>query len=166
MNDHDPYIAHKLPDNSETQSVSSHNLGTAIIAYERCPLPKLVPIIELDGDFHDAGKYSDNFQEYIIQGEDSPFRRGDVNHATAGGLLINKLASGSLLSEMLQIAIYSHHGLYDCINLSSGEALIEKRQSAEYQSREGISLDLVKNGFINMLTEKKLQSCSSTRVHR
>ena len=35
MNDPDPYIAHKLPDNSETQSVSSHNLGTAMIACER-----------------------------------------------------------------------------------------------------------------------------------
>lgn len=156
MNDPDPYIAHKLPDNSETQSVSSHNLGTAMIACERCPLLELIPIIELGGDFHDAGKYSEIFQEYIKQGEDSPLRRGDVNHATAGGLLINKLAPGSLLSEMLQIAIYSHHGLYDCINLSSGEALIEKRQSAEYQTREGISLDLVEERFYQYADRKEI----------
>ena len=67
MNDPDPYIAHKLPDNSKTQSVSCHNLGTVFIASKRCPLPELVPIIKLGGDFHDAGKCSDNFQEYIIQ---------------------------------------------------------------------------------------------------
>lgn len=165
MREDNTYIAHRLPDNSQTQSVTTHNRNTAAIASARCPISGLVPVISLGGDFHDAGKYGETFQEYIKQGEDAAVRRGEVNHATAGGVLINKLVPGSLLSEMLQIAIYSHHGLYDAINLTSGEAMIEKRLSAEYQLKEGIPMEEVEARFYQFEDRQAMaEACTRARV--
>lgn len=143
----DNYIAHFREDEEKIQSVSAHNQETAILAKGRCMVDSMALIVYLAAMFHDAGKYGELFQEYIRQGEDGPIQRGDVNHATAGGLLIEELVPRSNLSEMVQIAIYSHHGMYDAINIEKGESLIERRQSKDYQIIEKIELDLVRQRF-------------------
>ena len=159
----DPYIAHRREEDKKIQSVSEHNRETADIAKERCAVENMVQIVYLAGMFHDAGKYSEAFQEYIKQAgeEQTHSRRGDVNHATAGGALLEEAVPKSNLSEMIQTAIYSHHGVYDAINMEKGEALIEKRQSAGYQEKEKIELENVRQRFYQFADEKALSAnCS------
>jgi len=143
----DPYIAHCREDSKEKQSVLSHNKETALLAKKSCTKELMAPISYLAGSLHDVGKYGDRFQEYISQGEESAFRRGEVNHATAGGVIMEELAPRTSLSEVVQIAIYSHHGMQDAVDLESGKSLIEKRCSREYHEREKIEMDLVRKRF-------------------
>ncbi len=164
----DPFIAHRKDNSKEIQSVSIHNKETACLAEERCTVEYMVPIAYLAGKLHDAGKYSERFQEYITQNdnekEKSKIQRGDVNHATAGGILIDELAPKSILSEMIQIAIYSHHGIYDAIDLTNGQSLIEKRQSKAYQNKEKIEYELVRQRFYHFINKEVLNvSCHTAQ---
>lgn len=160
----DIYIAHYREESSEIQSVSEHNRETARLARMRCTIESLAPIAYLSGELHDCGKYSDRFQEYIRQGEEAGIRRGEVNHATAGGILIEETAPLSLLSEMVQIAVYSHHGIQDTVDLETGKILIEKRQSREYLEREKIEIDCVKQRFYQDIGKDILHAdCSAAR---
>ena len=99
----DPYIAHCKDDLQEIQSVSTHNQETAQLAQSYCTMKELTAISYLAAVLHDCGKYSDRFQEYIRQEEASLFRRGEVNHSTAGGILMEELAPKTSLSEIIQI---------------------------------------------------------------
>lgn len=158
-NDEDPYIAHQIEDDNEIQPVSAHNRETAGLAEMRCPVENMTPVVYLAGVFHDAGKYSNGFQDYIKQtGEEKYSRRGDVNHATAGGVLIEECVPGSNLSELIQLAIYSHHGVYDAVNMEKGEALIEKRQSKSYQEKEKIELENVRQRFYQYTDKEKIDA--------
>lgn len=160
----DPYIAHCKADLHETQSVSAHNKETAQLAQAYCTVEALTAIGYLAAVLHDCGKYSDRFQEYIRQGETSVYRRGEVNHSTAGGILMEELAPKTSLSEIIQIVIYSHHGLQDAIDLETGGLLIERRQSKEYQDNEKIELDLVRQRFYQYMDRELLNvACSTAR---
>ena len=50
------------------------------------------------------------------------------DHTTAGGQIIQETFPGTLLSEMIQIAIYSHHGLKDCISIIDSSILLRQRK--------------------------------------
>lgn len=144
------------------QSLWIHNNQVAKLALERGRESgqALANLAYLAGLLHDLGKYSNSFQEYIRQDEkNGAFRRGDVNHATAGGLLAEELAPRTGLSEVLQSVIYSHHGLRDCIDVKSGYSIFEKRQSPEYKIRENIEYDLVKERAFQDQDEGELHSC-------
>lgn len=155
----DCYIAHRREEDKEMQSVSAHNRETAQLAERYCTVESLTQAAFLAGIYHDGGKYSSLFQTYIQQEkEEACIRRGEVNHATAGGILIEKLVPKSSLSEVLQIAIYSHHGIYDAIDLKTGQALIEKRQDKDYQEREKIELDFVEEQFYRYTNKAALDT--------
>ncbi len=160
----DPYIAHCKDDLQEIQSVSAHNQETAQLAQSYCTVEALTAISYLAAVLHDCGKYSDRFQEYIRQGEASPFRRGEVNHSTAGGILMEELAPKTSLSEIIQIVIYSHHGLQDAVDLGTGSWLIERRQSKEYQEHEKIEIAPVRQRFYQYTDKELLNAvCSKAR---
>lgn len=159
----DPYIAHCKDDLQEIQSVSAHNQETAQLAQSYCTMKELTAISYLAAVLHDCGKYSNRFQEYIRQGEASVFRRGEVNHSTAGGILMEELAPKSSLSEIIQIVVYSHHGLQDAVDLETGSWLIERRQSKEYQEHEKIEIDRVKQRFYQY-TDKELLNAVCSRA--
>lgn len=160
----DPYIAHRREDSDALQSVSDHNKETACLAKTRCTMERIAEISCLAGLLHDCGKYSDRFQTYICQGQEGTIRRGEVNHATAGGVIVEELAPGSSLSELVQIAIYSHHGMQDAVDLESGKSLIDKRCSREYQERERIEIDLVRQRFYQYMDKDMLDAhCAVAR---
>jgi len=108
------YIAHVRAGDGEIQSVHRHLLDTKFLAgiSKVCGLAALL---------HDMGKYSDAFQNYIrraVSGE--KVRRGEVDHATAGGRLLfetlKRKMPNQLLGEIVSNAIISHHGnLHDYI---------------------------------------------------
>lgn len=160
----DPFIAHCKDDLHEIQSVSAHYRETAQLAQTYCTVKELTAISYLTAVLHDCGKYSDRFQEYIRQGGMPVFRKGEVNHSTAGGILMEELVPKTSLSEIIQIAVYSHHGLQDAVDLGTGSLLIERRQSKEYQEHEKIEIDHVRQRFYQYTDKKRLNAvCDRAR---
>lgn len=121
------YIAHKIKKSNRIQSVDEHCEETARLMQEKCPLEELSSIAWLTGFLHDRGKYSDKFQDYILKAVEGTeeVHRGDVNHSSAGGRIIDTMLPGTLASKMIQAAIYSHHGIRDCLSPVSGSLLFE-----------------------------------------
>lgn len=123
----DTYIVHKIKETNEIQTVEEHCQGTARLMQEKCPLEELISIAWLAGFLHDRGKNSDDFQEYILKAIEGTgeVHRGDVNHSSAGGRIIEIMMPGTLVSKMIQTAVYSHHGLRDCLSPKNGSLLFE-----------------------------------------
>lgn len=154
------YIAHYNEITDKIQSVSEHNDNVGYLAVKKCRIPDFSEIAELTGILHDAGKYSSSFQDYIIRSiqDKGSVHRGEVNHATAGGMLINRLSKGSFLSHMVQMAIYSHHGLYDCIDMSTGESIIEKRRDIKYLEQADAIPDVIEKRFYSYQSHEEIKS--------
>lgn len=127
----DPYPAHFIKKEDGTidiQTVSEHNFNVAELMRRLCILDELINIAWVTGVIHDGGKYRDAFKEYIERAmREEIVHRGEVDHSTGGGWLLEQLLPHSIKSEFIEIAVYSHHGIQDCINLSNGEVLKYKR---------------------------------------
>lgn len=75
----------------------------------------------LAGLLHDCGKFTDEFDEYIIKASNGEHvRRGSVIHTFAGVRCIleqfhaqNEPSFRSIVAELIAISIGSHHGLFD-----------------------------------------------------
>ena len=77
---------------------------------------------------------------------------------------MEELAPKTSLSEIIQIVIYSHHGLQDAVDLGTGSWLIERRQSKEYQEHEKIEIDPVRQRFYQYTDKELLNAvCSKAR---
>ena len=124
------YIAHVLPETKRTQSIEEHHENVAYLSEKNCPLEDLKNMGWLCAILHDCGKLCVDFQNYMeaVLEFGSEVRRRQIDHSTAGGRIIENLDSRSLASKMISTAIYSHHGLQDCINMN-GHALSEERGS-------------------------------------
>lgn len=123
----DLYIAHKIKETNQIQTVDEHCEDTAKLMEEKCPIVELMAMAWLAGFLHDRGKYSDEFQEYLINAVEGTgsVHRGGVNHSSAGGRIMEALMPNTLVSKMIQAAVYSHHGLRDCLSPNSGTLLFE-----------------------------------------
>ncbi|WP_215190704.1 CRISPR-associated helicase Cas3' [Exiguobacterium sp. s6] len=115
------YIAHIRAEDGEIQSVRQHLLDTKLLAEKWGDPLGISKVCGLAALLHDMGKYSEAFQHYIrraVSGE--KVRRGEVDHATAGGRLLfetlKRKMPEQLLGEIVSNAIISHHGnLHDYI---------------------------------------------------
>lgn len=139
----DIYIAHiNETEKGEKvwQSVKEHCLNTAKVNQQYLELSSVKNMVRLACLLHDAGKYSDDFQNYIIKANENPnsVRRGEVTHSTAGAQLIRELANNSniiepkfanMAFELIRHAIISHHGFVDCIT-PDGTLMFPKRDEA------------------------------------
>lgn len=118
---HDTTIIAHRTEGGEEQSLYDHVEGVALQIRRNLTeagLKQLIPLGELLGRLHDAGKAQSAFQSYI-RGESAT----KAPHSAAGALLSTKLLStlpnGSLLkrtriAQLLAYAISGHHrGLYD-----------------------------------------------------
>jgi len=113
------YIAHIRESDVVCQSVKEHLIGVKYLAERIGSKLSIEKICGLAGMLHDLGKYSDEFQEYLleaVQNPDSPPKRGSVDHSTAGGALLYQMYHTknvgkytSLLAEIVGNAIISHH---------------------------------------------------------
>lgn len=123
-----PY-AHYNPHSDTYQLNSTHNSDTAVIAEKKNPIPILKDILWLTCHLHDSGKYPERWQKYFMKAicNDGIPSGPKEDHTTAGGQLIQEIFPGTLLSEMIQIAIYSHHGLRDCISIIDSSILLRQR---------------------------------------
>lgn len=118
------YLAHIQRDPSGkivmTQSVNEHCRNTAKYAAEALGPVSLTACGYLAGLVHDVGKYTSDFQNYLLN---QIGHRGSVNHTFAGVRLIleryftpDAEDFSGVVSELLALAAGGHHGLFDCVD--------------------------------------------------
>ena len=123
------FNAHYNKKRDNYQSLAEHCSKTAVFAVQKSPQKQLRHIIMLISLLHDTGKYSNIWQVYFqnaIQNDGSHSGKKE-DHTTAGGMLTEELLPDSFIKRLIQTAIYSHHGLQDCI-ATDGTSLFEKRK--------------------------------------
>lgn len=103
-----PYLAHLDPAGKRPpQLLLDHLRQVARLAEEFAPTPEMKEAARQCGLLHDIGKYSGDFQKYLL-GQ----KHGRVDHSTAGAQLLAK--NGNLTSTMEAFCIAGHHaGLPD-----------------------------------------------------
>ena len=67
---------------------------------------------------HDMGKRGE-FQEYMqdLLKSGGTARQRRIDHSSAGGRLLEEMTNEAFVSKLVGTAIYSHHGLQDCIEI-------------------------------------------------
>ena len=144
------YIAHVEPETGKTQSLAAHLNGVMYLAERNCPLDILRNIVKVAALLHDAGKTNADFLAYmedVLQyGEKA--RKRSIDHASAGARIIEDIAGGTMVSELVGIAVYSHHGLQDCIDMESGETLSEKRR------KKDIDFESIKGNYFSVVDRR------------
>ena len=129
------YIAHVRAIDKKIQTVETHLLEVAEISKRLAAKINVPEAGELIGLLHDFGKYSTDFQKYILDATKLPnpnfdedyvgakALKGKVDHSTAGAQWlwqamrnIGKNDEGKLCGQILALCIASHHsGLIDCV---------------------------------------------------
>lgn len=122
-----PAIAHFRGSDKRVQTVKKHLKNVQALAEGFGTKLGLSRMAGLAGLLHDMGKLSKKFQDYIqeaMDNPDQPPKRGDVDHATAGGRLLYDLYGHKdtpqikrLLVEIVGNVIVSHHSyLHDYLD--------------------------------------------------
>lgn len=124
-----PYVAHVDSETKRTQSLSSHLLNVSRLSEENCPLDILKNLVWLNGILHDCGKVCDEFQSYMndVLEHGKETRKRHIDHSTAGGKIAETIKGNNLCGKMISTAVYSHHGIQDCISIEHGVTLSEMR---------------------------------------
>ena len=137
------FVAHLGRDGSADQPLVQHLLSVSHLANLHAEQLGLGLAGATLGLFHDLGKYSEAFQNYIqetatLSKEEKKSLRGTVDHSSAGAQTIWRafdLRSGKerLIGQMLALCIASHHspsGLIDCI-APDGEDNFSRRMDSD-----------------------------------
>lgn len=118
------YIAHIGRDNDQTQLLSDHLTTVRDMCEEWGRSIGLSHVCGLAGWLHDCGKYTDEFQSYILRAHNGDPKAvpGIVDHSSAGGFYliqciekykdVKGLANqqpAKLLAELVGNAIFAHH---------------------------------------------------------
>lgn len=135
-------IAHQRKVDNKEQTVTEHLLGVAELAKLYASTIALPLCGELLGLLHDLGKYSSEFQQYILSaignidsGEedyiDARRKKGKIDHSSAGGQYVynieNEHKAFPYLRQILSLAIVSHHsGLIDCLSPAGSDKYLQR----------------------------------------
>lgn len=112
------YIAHVRKDGDSVfllQNMEEHLIGTAKLSKQFASKFQNESWGELLGHFHDLGKFSDEFQEYIKvnSGYEEGERQGKTDHTSAGAILAKELYSEPF-GKPISYCIAGHHaGLHN-----------------------------------------------------
>lgn len=125
-----PLMARKSDDGS-LQTLQQHLHETSALAagFES----QYAATARLVGEIHDAGKASQQFQRYLLQGVG---KRGEIPHAKQGAFAISDIdAAGNpfilVTQEIVEAVVSAHHGdLPDCLD-PQGERMFAEQMSAE-----------------------------------
>ncbi len=157
------FYAHFRPQDESYQLNKDHAGQVARLSEAYCRVGLLKKAAWLIGLHHDDGKNEDAWQEYFQEAIENNGKQGGgkEDHSTMGGLVLNSYAPGTRFAEMAQVAVYMHHGLADCISLTDGSALIQKRRQKYRQEEIEHAAQLVQEQFLEADME---QLCRAARA--
>lgn len=155
------FIAHIRNNNiNEIQTISAHCIKTAEYCSETTKKFGMENFGYYIGIIHDAGKFSDEFQEYILKtarGEE--VHRGSVNHTFAAvAYTLKKFHTGevnkNLTAELAAWTIGSHHGIFDINSLEKKNGFDHR---LDYINDNNVIYELsMQRFFENCISEEKL----------
>lgn len=157
------YAAHINGD--KIQTVREHCRNTADLCQKFCMSFGTENIGRVQGLFHDAGKMTGNFNNYI-RGL-SAVKRGEIDHSYAGARYLTEIADDKNAGVLSLIArtIISHHGLHDWVDSNCCD-YFQKRISSDYDYeniRENI-YTVVSEKELSELLDKALSEYKSIRA--
>lgn len=132
----DKYLAHISEDREQT--VLEHCVNVSNYAELEAKRIGLGSTLKIAGLFHDIGKLTDEFNRYIHKAAEDPksVKRGSINHSSAGAKYIVEFGTknniSSKVTEMIAYAIFSHHGLNDCIDENGVDKFTPRLEVDEY----------------------------------
>jgi CRISPR-associated endonuclease/helicase Cas3 len=158
------YIAHIRESDHHMQTVEAHLLEVKELAESFGEKIGVKHIAGLAGMLHDAGKYTNEFRQYIIEAvnnPDAPPKRGSVDHSTAGGKLLFELFHNkgnidpyrAILAEIVGNAIISHHSyLHDFLNPNLESDYLKRVRDKQLDEFNRIR----ENFFEHVMSEREL----------
>ena len=151
------YMSHYRPEDEEYQTNREHTKHVAALAKAYCRIPLLKKGVWFLAAHHDAGKNTDRWQAYFqasVRQEGKRFGAKE-DHATLGGLVMERYAPHTRFSEMMQIVIYMHHGLADCVSLSDGSSLVHARAGKYKDTAVRESSEIISDWFPETVHPRK-----------
>ena len=139
------------------QTCLEHSRNTAEYAKRKIQSVGLSCTAYLAGLLHDAGKFTDEFSDYLkraVSGE--KVRKGTVIHSFAGcSYILNKFHTGALeyrdiTSEIIAFVIAAHHGLFDHISQDGSSGFkhrLNKQPDYDKKAMDNCSLYIDKEGL-------------------
>lgn len=167
------YIAHFRYDGDKLveHALSDHLNGTAELAKKIGDSVGLPNSSKLVGEMHDAGKFADEFQDYInlakVDKKASEALRGSIDHATIGGVMVyDEIMSlkdkdpeiQGIIAEILSDVIISHHnplGFKSYLNAQYQQPFY-KRLNKTFKTKE-YRRNIEKLFFENVMTKEKFK---------
>lgn len=167
------YFAHFDKENKIEQSVKDHLDGVGLLTSKFCSEFIHSKYGNALGYMHDIGKYSNEFQEYILNGVGS---RGSVDHSSAGTQEMYKLfkKTGNEFYKISSMCIAGHHGglldYGDPVQKTEFCGRVKKEKIPNYFAYESeLNLDNIngipeldenfKDSFSEMMLTRMLFSC-------
>lgn len=156
------YAAHISDD--RIQTVEEHCRNTADLCQKFCMSFGAENIGRVQGLFHDIGKMTVDFNNYI-RGISSA-SRGEIDHSYAGAKYLTEISDNKNSGVLSLIArtIISHHGLHDWVDSNCCD-YFQKRISADYdyeKVKENIK-SVVSEEELTELLDKALREYKSIR---
>ena len=98
----------------------------------------------LPGLLHDAGKFKEEFQNYLAS---ETARRGSGNHTFAGCRMMLEHFHGTdseryedVTRELVAYAIGAHHGLFDCVDEEKKSGFLHRMEKTEMEGVQTLPL--------------------------
>ncbi len=160
------YLAHIEKDQNREQSLESHCLHSATFAAQLGKSIGLEQACFFAGLYHDIGKSTSAFQEYLTD-ENSKHKRGEITHSTTGAQLISEFIhktfiptgknfAAALSAQVLAMAIASHHGtLTDVLTPDGHFVYLDTMRKPEEKTRKQEAYANLSPEFLSITEDKQ-----------
>lgn len=156
------YYAHITEDNRK-QTVKKHLENVAFYAEILARKINLNSCGKLCGLLHDIGKYSNEFQDYLIlASQNKAKKQKGPDHSTAGAVWIVTLGekyNKQLTAQILALVIMGHHGgLIDVIDMEGASPFIKRLNKLKEDQEWLIGYEQVQKRMEKDFNREKLES--------
>jgi len=171
---HNLFRAHIDKVSKREQSVKDHLVSVSEISAQKGKPMGLENTCRLLGLLHDKGKFTIRFDQYLFHSvfKTEKTRRGEVNHSSAGAKYIFDTYENTndfitkLTAQLFSVVISSHHGLYDCLDLKSGENKFQGRVNPPNdigyeEALENFFLEVSSKNNVDTLFQKSVAEISA-----